>query len=266
MKLLIRLLVVLIVLATLGWFFGGILLDKAVVAAVEEGGTYALGVETRLKGADVGVLSGQYELVGLEIDNPLGFETERFLTLGGTHLELPLTALTSDVIEVPLLKLSGIELSLERLEGKNNWDAILESLERFGSGEAEPAEEPKGGKRFVIRELVMEDITLNARLMTSSNLKVPSIVLRDLGSEGGGYTTSELISEIVQTLLSASLQIDGVPPELLAGLGGRLEGLGSEWSGKLEESLGNLGEGIQEALPEGLGDKVKEGLGGLLDD
>ncbi|MDX1682749.1 MAG: hypothetical protein R3336_06495, partial [Phycisphaeraceae bacterium] len=60
-----------LVLLVVGIF---IYIDSIAATAVERGGTYALGVDTRLADADVGIFAGEVTLDGLTVDNPEGFK------------------------------------------------------------------------------------------------------------------------------------------------------------------------------------------------
>ena len=114
MKLIRRLIAVCVVLFLLA--LGGIFLfiEPAVVAVVEKGGTHALGVDTRLASANIGIFSGEFGLTGLSIDNPPGFEAEHFLDLAETAVDVEMGSLTSDKIVIPRILVSGVTLVLER--------------------------------------------------------------------------------------------------------------------------------------------------------
>ena len=47
--------------------------NKVARVAVEKGGTYALGVQTTLNDASIGVLSGRFGMSGLRVANAQGF-------------------------------------------------------------------------------------------------------------------------------------------------------------------------------------------------
>jgi hypothetical protein len=254
------------------WLLGG----RAARAAVERAGTQALGVETRLASLDLGILSGKLGLEELSVANPAGFGTPHFLTLGEGRLEVSLGTLTSNRIEVPLLELSGLELSLEKRTGRTNYGAILDHLQRMSSAGAdakEPAE--KGtGKSFLLREVVLRDVHAHVDLLpeggelTVVDVSLPELRLHDIGE--GGAPLASIVGEIVQALLAAVVEAgagripDAVLGELEAGLAQISQGareLG-ERAGQVLEDIGAPGalEGVSGAV-EGA---VKE-AGGLLD-
>jgi hypothetical protein len=131
-----------LVLAILG--FGAILLvDSLAEQAVERGGTHALGVETRLESASIGITSGQFGLDGLAIANPPGFERPDFFALRAARLELPLKHLLDPRVTIPALELEGIAVDLERNSKGTNYGVILDNLSRFEAGAGKPGGERK---------------------------------------------------------------------------------------------------------------------------
>ena len=224
-------LAVVLLVVVIGLFLS---LDALAKAAVEHAGTSALGVETRLESADIGVFSGEFRLRGLAVANPEGFEEEHFLALDEGYLELSLASLAGERIEAPLLELSGISIALERSLGGTNYGVILDHM---GSGEEEapPEGEPQGepdsgsGKAFVIDRIVIRDVEARVRLSaagigTGATISIDEITIEDMGERE--YTIAELSSLVVRTLLAAVLRSGGLPSELGAGLESSLAGLG----------------------------------------
>jgi len=257
-------------------------IDGIARSAVEKGGTYALGVPTRLESAHVGVFSGTFGLGGLEVENPEGFEAKRFLALREGAAEVDLGSLRTDKVEIPTIRLAGIRMVLEKRDGKANYELILEHLESL-TGPGEPAPEAQqAGKSFVIRELIIEDAEVDVQLLpvggelTRTTVPLERIRLTDIGEGEQGVKMSELSGVIVQAILAATLRKSGELPGQLAGeLGRGLAGVGSIATSTLQvadETFGNLGQsagdllkeaGIELEVPEGVkqaGDKAGEAI------
>jgi len=281
MKVLVRILAVLAALAVMAGVGLGLFIDSAVKTAVERGGTHALGVETRLEKADIGLFSGHFALAGLEVANPQGFAEPNFFALRSTALELPLGTLLDDKITIPSLELEGVTLDLERNGSGTNYQEILDHLERTGGA---PGDEPgkeaggssEGGKAFRLERLVIRDVRATASLLpaggelTRVSLAVPEIVVEGLDSE---MDLTQLCALIVRTVVQAAIQAGAgtLPEELLADLRGRVEDLKGaaraqvdEKLGELESKLGaeakKLGPEAEQALQ-----KATDKLGGKLD-
>ena len=208
MKKLIRvvcgLVVVLLVLAV-----GAVVyIDSIAKTAIERGATYALGVDTTLGSADVKLLSGAFAMRDLTIANPKGFESPFFTHLGQGDVEVALTTLRQETVELPTLTLTDLEMYLEKKEGKANYDVILENLKRFES--QEKAQDDGGGKKYIIDEVVIKNIMVHVQLLplggslTKLDVPIDEIRLENVGSETSrGVVMSELTGVIIKGVLIA---------------------------------------------------------------
>lgn len=284
MKLLVRLLLGVLLVLVLAAAGTALFVDSLVKAGVERGGTLALGVETSLDEASIGLFSGRFTLQGLTIANPPGFAAPDFFSMRATDLELPISELLKPSITIPSLVLDGISLDLERNSQGTNYDAILENLQRFESEAASPeaaSSEGNGdssdtsGKTFLLRSLVIRDVRATVNLLpaggdlTKLSVAVPEINVEGLGSE---MTLAQISALVVKTVIRATIEAGGsaLPEELLADLRGRvesLEGGARERASQeleraeqaLQEKAGALGPEATQAL-----EKVGDRLDGLL--
>ena len=92
MKWLLKIAVILIVLVVIVVGAAFFYVDSIAKGAIERGATYALGVNTTLGSADVGLLSGEFSMSGLDVDNPEGFVEAHFLRLGTGYVSVSLGA------------------------------------------------------------------------------------------------------------------------------------------------------------------------------
>ncbi len=267
-------------------------------AGIEKGGTYALGVPTTLRDANVGVLSGTFAMSGLQVANPEGFSSPNFLTLGDGAVAVSFASLRSDTVEIPTLRLETITASLERKDGASNYQTILNNLKSLsGSGESKPASKPAGdGKKFVIGELLIRDVKVHLDVfggpggalqkLTAVDIPIDEIKLSNVGKTGSGVagsgvTMGELTSIIVRAVLAAAVQKGGglIPGDILGELQGslaslgNLEGLGmnvvANAKGAVENLAGEAGkiaEQGQKSIEEGKKaiEDVGKGLEGLI--
>jgi hypothetical protein len=280
MKTLLRIAVVLVllILVVLGGLWFG--LDGLLRRGVEQGGTRALGVPTRLDSVHLSVSSGRLSLSGLEVDNPPGFEARPFLKLGTGNTQVELDSLRSDVVRVPTLELADVELLLQRREGRSNYGTILDNLERFSGKDGKPpAEEDPDAKRFMIGSIVIKNVVADFDLLpvggqlTRAKVTIPLLTLENVGTAEGGATLAQITARVVEALLQASLQGAGgvLSPELLRDLESQLRKLGAETLKLPEGVLGDLIEGmppgveteIEKKANDAIKDLGKE-LGGVL--
>jgi len=236
-------------------------LGSIVKAAVQRGGTHALGVETTLTSADVNLFAGDVGLTELAVRNPPGFTEEYFLEMRGARVLVPPSSLASERIEVALLSLDGFALELESKGlGNSNYGVLLENLEQLaGAGEGQPESEPGGqgeqnGKQFVIERILITDVTARVRYeaggttLADASVHIPELALDDLSSDG--MTVSELTSLVVRTILKATVQSGGgvLPEAVLTDLGGQLEELRERGKERLLERLEEELDGDEKAL------------------
>lgn len=249
--------IVVVALGAIGLFF----VDSAAAKAIETGGSYALGVPTRVKSTSIGLFSGKFAIDGLEVDNPQGFEVPRFLNLAHAGTEIGFSKLLGDRIEIDRVEIRGVEIDLERKDGKTNYDVILANLQKLSG---EPKAEEKGGssKEVVIKKLVLSDVKARIGLVPltpTTTISLPDLELDDVGTSNQGATIAQVFERIVGELLASVVKNGGnlIPDDLGKGLKKGLEGL---------KGLGELGleglEGAGKALGEGA-KGVGEGIKGL---
>jgi hypothetical protein len=261
---LIRKLIMLALLLAIVGVGGVFFVDRILKAGIEKGGSYALGVPVTADSASIGLRSGKLAVNDLKVSNPQGFSADPFFAMKDLKAEVPLTKLLDSKVEIPQVTLSGIRVSLEQSLAGGNWSAISTNLERFQTGDK--SAEKAGGKRFIIKELVIEDARVAACLLATpgtalrQDLPIPTIRLRDVGAEGGqGALIGEIAGIVVQSVLGAAAAGgNGVlPASMITDL--------SKQVGSLAKS-GIGGAQLNKALDDVRKDPAKalEALGGVL--
>jgi hypothetical protein len=280
MKLVFRLVAALVVLVILGVVALFLYIDAAAKAAVQRGGTYALGVQTTLDSADVQLLGGRFEMRGLRVANPPGFDHD-FLKMREGGVNVTLASLREETVELPQLALTGVDLTLERKEGRANYQVITDNLKRFEST-GPPPEEKAEGKKYVIREILIRDVNVSTEVLpiggdlTRMSVPIKEIRLENVGSgSDGGVIMSELTSVILQAIFAAVLESDGqLPGEILNDLRGALGQLdtlremGVDLAVDGQNLIGDVLKGATEVpggVIEGAG-KTIEGIGKGIED
>ncbi len=255
-------------------------LDRAARFGIEQSGTYALGVRTTVGAADVGILSGEFDMSDLLVANPEGFSTPHFLRLDRGGVSFDYGSLTAETIVLPTLTLTGLDVHLDKDEGSSNYQRILDNLKRFETGDAE-APEPDSDvakQNIVIRRLEIRDIVVHAEVLGGDpvDVVIDEIVLTDVGSEGGDtLELAGVFGVVTKAVMLAAVQAGGQLPgalvqELQSGLSG-LTSLSDMGVGVFAEidgvaaDLGNLASDISEGVfksAEELGRQLEEGARG----
>jgi hypothetical protein len=234
--------------------------NTIVKTAIEEGSTFALGVETTLDSANLQLGGGSLTMNGLAVANPEGFKDPTFMKLGRGHIEIDAGSLKEKRIEVPILLLENIDLSIDKLDGKANYEAIIDNLSRFDTGDAAPAETDFV---VVLNEIVIKNVAVTASLLpiggdlTRATFNIDEIRLEDLRSDEG-LTVPEIVSIVMKALLANVFKAGGgiLPDELMNGLGSALGGLGD---------LGSMGVDLVNTGADAAVDAVNKVTDGVVD-
>jgi len=287
MKILFRIAIVLALLAALS--IGALILfiDSAAKTTIEQAGTFAMGVDTKVESVQVGFISGKYGLSDLSIANPEGFGADNFFALQNARLEIDNGSLSGDTVVIPEILIEGVTLDIEQTPDGANYAKILENLQRFESGDQEPTstDEPAGPAdpgpdvKFVVRKISMSDVKANVKLdilgkQSEFTVPVPDFTIDNVGNSDDSQSISELLSTILQETLNSVAENGGglLPEDMVADIKGQL--------GELESAAGTLMDGVGTDLQnilDGSGDTddlkknardtikaSKEGLKGLL--
>jgi len=281
---------VIVVLLIVGVVILLVSIDAVAKTGIEKGATYALGVPTTLKSADIRVFSGKFALNGLDVANPEGFDKDHFLALGNGKVDVSYATLRKPTIELPLFQLDDVSLNLEKSSKGSNYGIILDNLKKFDSGEKPKENAPKSEKKLVIKKININDIEVHVEflpiggMLTERDIRIDHIELTDVGKDGG-VKTSELIGIIMQAILASGGDL--IPADMLGDLNAGLEGLtdlgemgigvateGVEQigavAGQAAEAAGEAADAAGEALEDaadqvgGALDDAAKGIGGLL--
>jgi len=271
MKKLFRILLGLVGLVVLAVATSPLWLDGVARGALQTAATDSLGVRTTLQKIDISLFGGTCALEGLHVDNPSGFSTPHFLHLDQGAVAVNLKSLLGDKVEVPTLTLDGIDVNLEKGPSGANYEVILANMKK---DEEEPKE---GGKKFVIRQVVVKNVRAHAKLVNLGIVKptIPVVIdelrLENVG-EGGekavglGVIIEGILRGILRGIVEAGKDV--LPGEIGDGLGKGLGALGEigkfgvkilgKGGGKALEGVGKTAEGIGDAIGGLLGGKKKE--------
>ncbi len=267
---------VLVLLVIGGVVFAVMNINSLAKAGIEKGGTYALGTNTTLQSANVGILGGTFAMNGLNVANPPGYKAPSFLSLGSGGVAVSFNSLSKPVVELPKLSLDGLNVALEKSGGKANFNVILDHIKKVADQAGGSGGSSSGGggdKKFVVNELSLTNIKISVDLiggpadLTKVNIPIDEIKLTNVGKTGTGVggtgvTMSQLASIIVQAVLAAAADKGGgiLPADILGDLQGGLAGLGN--LDNLQMSVAAKAQGTIEKIGGDAAKQVSEKLGG----
>lgn len=251
-------LAVLVVAVGGGWLY----LDRIAQAAVERGGTRALGVPVELDSMALAPFSGRLGMDGFRVANPEGFSSESLFRIDRGRVAVRPTSLFGDVIEVPEIMLDGLHVRVERNAGDTNLKRILDNLGApGGDGGSAPsggAEAGGDGPRVRVGYLRIAGAGASVDLGPEFGergrfaLELPPIELRDIGIDGNGISIEQLVARVTRAVI-ARIEASGareLPDRIRRELRQRvereqravaqeLEGAVEEKKRELEDRLGN---------------------------
>lgn len=242
----VLLLVVLLIAAVVALFLN---LNTIVKKGVETVGPQLTKVTVTLGSADISPLSGSGKLKELFVGNPDGYKTPSAVKVGAVKVSAEIGSVMSDVIVVNEIKVQDPEITFEGSFGGNNLSKILDNV-KSSSGSDKSSEKaapaPSGGeKKFIVKDVTVEGAKIHVSLTSLGGreltLPLPTLHLQNIGTAGHAVTAKELLTQIIEPLLSSIVKTvtDGVAnvgKEAL-NLG---KGAGKEAAGQLNKATDGL--------------------------
>jgi len=239
-------------------------LDRIVGAAIGKYGSEATGTSVKVSSVRIKLKDGEGSISNLSVGNPRGFSTPNAVNLGNISIAVDTGSLTGDPVVIDKVSVSSPRITYEiNKSGVSNINEIKKNLEAYqktgASGKGGAGEKGEGGKKLIIRSLVIEGGEINvhvAALMGDPlQAKLPRIALRNLGGKGGG-TPGEIAAQVLGPLMKqASVAASGT------GIGQYLGKEAGEVQKALEEKAREKLGGTGTEAVEGAKDTFKKLLG-----
>jgi hypothetical protein len=215
-------------------------LGRLIERGVEEHGPGLTGTEVSLGGASVSIFDGSGELTDLRIGNPEGYSDDRAFDLGRIAIVIDPKSVASDVVRIRSLVVDGPKLLAEfDPAGRNNLKAILSHVKAAaGGGGAKTSSSGGGGKKIIIDEFRFENAEARAlapSLKLDKTLKLPPVVLKNLGAKQGGAAAGDIASQVLRPIVDAT--VAAATKEYLGAQRGKLEDKAKD---KAEDELKKL--------------------------
>ncbi|MEM8834557.1 MAG: hypothetical protein AAGD00_01940 [Planctomycetota bacterium] len=214
-------------------------IDNLAKAAIEQGGTRAMGTQTTVDQVDIGLRAGTFAMSGFGVANPEGFSRTPFLTLADAGVSLDYQSLQGGgqdvVITLPTFTMNDVDINLEKDKGDANYTVILNNIKKTsGSGDGggqQPTPDEQEQPRFIVNEIDIKDVDIRVDMLpiggdaTVVTLPIERIQLSDVGSDSDkGLLARELVTIVVQAILTEAKNKGAgiLPAEILSDLEGQL--------------------------------------------
>jgi hypothetical protein len=186
-------------------------LGRLIEDGIEKHGPGLTGTEVALGGASVSLFSGEGELTNLRIGNPEGYSDDRAFDLGRIKIAIDPKSVASDVVRVRQVVVDGPKLLAEfDPAGRNNLKAILDHVKAAAGGTSKAkTDSADGGKRMIIDEFRFENAEARAlapALKLDKTLKLPPLVLRNLGAKQGGAAAGDIANQILRPIIDSAVR------------------------------------------------------------
>jgi hypothetical protein len=187
-------------------------LGRLIERGVEAHGPGLTGTEVALGNAHVSIFSGEGELTNLRIGNPEGYSDGRAFDLGRIRIAIDPKSVASDVIHIRKLVVDGPRLLVEfDPRGRNNLKTILNHVKAAAGGGTSTTKAPSGGgdgKKLIIDEFRFENAEARAlapSLNLDKTLKLPPVVLKNLGARQGGAAAADIAGQVLRPIVDATV-------------------------------------------------------------
>jgi hypothetical protein len=210
MKKIILSLLAIIILALGGITYYGIAnLDAIVQNVIEKVGSKVTGTAVTVAGVNITLKDARGEITGLHLANPTGFDSTHLFHLDDIALDIG--NLFGDVIVIDEVLIDGADIIAEQKGQTTNLQALLENIKKSSSApaetEAKAADESTTSEpiRLMIKKFsfINNKASLETEQWEPQVLKVPNIVMTNLGDEKVGLTPEQLSAEVINRLIKS---------------------------------------------------------------
>jgi len=269
---------VLIVAIAVGVYYLSQNAGKIVETVIETQGSRATQVEVALDAVNIDMLDLKAGLSGLTVANPVGFKTDRAISLGEVSVKIAKNW-SADVIVIDEVMVNAPEVTYEIGTSGSNIATIQQNVENFmkvmngpdkaGSGTESTGNDAAGGQdgpKIIINNFYFKNgkVNVSASLMQGKTLTtpLPDIHLKDIGKDEGGASPAEVVQQLIAAITekaggaAGSLDLSQLG---LADISGKAAEIGAAAKDAAEGALKGATENIG-----GAGDAVGEKLGGAV--
>ncbi len=228
-------------------------LDHIVKSAIQTYGSEATKTAVRVDTVKVDLRDGKATISGLTVANPPGFTDPNIFELGSISTKVDIASLNKNPIIIDEIHVNAPSVVYEiDKAGVANTDVLKKNLGAGGGGK-EQAESngAKGeGLKMIIRKLVVEGSSAKVRIAALSKdqtVKLPPIVMTDIGKKSGGATPAEVAKQVSDKMLA---NVKSAVTKI--GVGQYLGKSADAVKSQMEEQLGGTTGGAAEKAGEAL--------------
>lgn len=206
-KVIAGLVVVLLLIVAAGTLYLYTNRNELVARLIEQEGSEATQTDVNVGSVSIDLGEGTAGVSSLTIANPDGFSNNPAISLEGFDIDLDPLAITSDPVVIRDITVDGARLRIEQTGTENNLKTIVSSLQRLSSGQQ--ATEESAGKKLIIDRFELTGasaVLLVPQLDEEREIKLPRIVLTDIGRATNGATATAVATQILEPIIEQALE------------------------------------------------------------
>jgi uncharacterized protein involved in outer membrane biogenesis len=212
MKTILYILGGLVALAVIAFVVVLFTLGSIVKTAVNKVGPTITQTTFVLNSAKISPFSGAGTLKELTIGNPKGWTTEHAFFLKEISIDLVPKSITGDHIVINSILIDNPEIIYETTITNSNLQDLLKNIQQAAAGEnqtaqteTKPEAKPAPEKKIEIKSFRLQNVTIKvAGAGNVYTVKIPDLVMTDLGTKEGGLTSSQLATAIIKEIAAQS--------------------------------------------------------------
>lgn len=207
----------LVLVIAAAWYFSPSL-ETIVKKVVNKYGSEITGTEVNLQGFKLSLTKGEGEISEITVANPKNYTAPNIFSLGDIFVKVDLKSLTTDTIVIEKIAINKPVITYEMLSlTQNNINQIQKNIAANtaakSSQKAQAKEEaPKdeaSSKKVVIKELVVANGEIQAIANINGKkddlkVKLPQIVMKNIGDEKKGESIATTITKILNNILKTA--------------------------------------------------------------
>jgi len=221
-------------------------LGPVVKTAVNSYGPDIVKTDVRLDKADVSVFKTQVRFENFVLGNPKGFSSPNAIVVGAVLVDVDETTLLKETVIINRIEVFQPEITYEINGTTDNFSAIIDNLKKpeisEKKGEGEKVEK-KGGKKIVIRDLVLKDIKVKTAAEFAGGdiitTTISEIHLKNVGQKQDGVDMAQAFLLVINELYAQIISLD-----VIGVLQDGIEGLDDEFD-DIQDGMDSLGNQIK---------------------
>ena len=234
-KWLLRIFLLLILLGVGVVVLAIVMINSLAKLGIEQGASYALGVDTRVDSVRIGLIDGDMTINKMHIDNPSQFDSPFLMEFERLSVGLQPMSLLTRIVELRQFEIEGLEIHVEQRLLSNNVSTILANLDRHkdDDDDDDDGDDDDDDDRLVmIDRVVIRNVTTHFHMtglegiealesydQETISVHVDEIVLTNIMSdEVDGIAVKELVRRLFPMILAeVTKRSEGLVPEDILG-------------------------------------------------